>query len=212
MESDSKTIHTNDSTGAVPVASHTSKAKKRKKKKKPSDSSSSDRLSSAASTASTVVAGATDSSPQSTFQEELQWCISQLEIGLSRTDATKSQKQENEKYIRTLRSEKTPLPRKRQIMKSLFGNYRTRMQREPVPQQFKTLDSVPGVSSGKNSAECGGGRFFRRSVQNECRVTTSSSGEGVNGECSGVVGVYSESTEASEKCGAGFCFNFEIEP
>lgn len=32
--------------------------------------------------------------------------------------------------IRTLRSEKTPLPRKRQLMRSLFGDYRAQMDAE----------------------------------------------------------------------------------
>lgn len=32
--------------------------------------------------------------------------------------------------IRTLRSERTPLPRKRQLMRSLFGDYRAQMEAE----------------------------------------------------------------------------------
>lgn len=32
--------------------------------------------------------------------------------------------------IRALRSERTPLPRKRQLMRSLFGDYRTKMEAE----------------------------------------------------------------------------------
>lgn len=32
--------------------------------------------------------------------------------------------------IRALRSERTPLPRKRQLMRSLFGDYRSKMEAE----------------------------------------------------------------------------------
>lgn len=32
--------------------------------------------------------------------------------------------------IRTLRSERTPLPRKRQLMRSMFGDYRAQMEAE----------------------------------------------------------------------------------
>ena len=48
-----------------------------------------------------------------TFEEQVEWCIGQLELGLLRPDASKAQKDSNEKNIKTLRSLKVPVPRKR---------------------------------------------------------------------------------------------------
>jgi hypothetical protein len=68
-----------------------------------------------------------------TFEEQVEWCIGQLKLGLHCRDATKTQKDSNEKNIRTLRSLKVPMPRKRQLMRSLFGDYRSKMMTTPLP-------------------------------------------------------------------------------
>ncbi|XP_023579712.1 UPF0488 protein C8orf33 homolog isoform X2 [Octodon degus] len=61
---------------------------------------------------------------------ELAWCVEKLELGLKTQRPTPKQKEEAIGAIRTLRSQKTPLPRKRQLMHSLFGNYRAQMEAE----------------------------------------------------------------------------------
>ncbi|XP_007954286.1 UPF0488 protein C8orf33 homolog [Orycteropus afer afer] len=61
---------------------------------------------------------------------ELAWCIEQLELGLRTRRPSPKQKEQATGAIRTLRSERTPLPRKRQLMHSLFGDYRTQMEAE----------------------------------------------------------------------------------
>lgn len=61
---------------------------------------------------------------------ELAWCVEQLELGLKTQRPTPKQKEQAVGAIRTLRSEKTPLPRKRQLMRSLFGDYRAQMDAE----------------------------------------------------------------------------------
>ncbi|XP_032773620.1 UPF0488 protein C8orf33 homolog [Rattus rattus] len=61
---------------------------------------------------------------------ELAWCVEQLELGLRTQRPTPKQKEQAVGAIRTLRSEKTPLPRKRQLMRSLFGDYRAQMDAE----------------------------------------------------------------------------------
>ena len=71
---------------------------------------------------------------KSSFEQELEWCIAQLELGMLRTGASKSQKQQNQKSIQTLQGSKTPLPRKRQVMRSLFGDYRSKMKTQPIPE------------------------------------------------------------------------------
>ena len=67
------------------------------------------------------------------FEDELEWCIGQLELGMLRPGANKSQKKQNERNIHTLRAAKTPLPKKRQLMRSLLGDYRSKMKTQPIP-------------------------------------------------------------------------------
>ncbi|KAL0598776.1 protein C8orf33-like protein, partial [Plecturocebus cupreus] len=62
--------------------------------------------------------------------QELAWCVEQLELGLTRQKPTPKQKEQAIGAIRTLRSKRTPLPRKRQLMHSLFGDYRAQMEAE----------------------------------------------------------------------------------
>ena len=68
----------------------------------------------------------------SSLEEELDWCIRQLELGLLRPKdkGTSQQKQEAQAIISKLRSSKTPLPRKRQLMRLTFGDYRSKMREE----------------------------------------------------------------------------------
>ncbi|XP_053785314.1 UPF0488 protein C8orf33 homolog isoform X2 [Desmodus rotundus] len=61
---------------------------------------------------------------------ELAWCVEQLELGLKMQRPSPKQKEQAIGAIRTLRSERTPLPRKRQLMRSLFGDYRAQMEAE----------------------------------------------------------------------------------
>ncbi|XP_054446103.1 UPF0488 protein C8orf33 homolog isoform X2 [Pteronotus mesoamericanus] len=61
---------------------------------------------------------------------ELSWCVEQLELGLKMQRPSPKQKEQAIGAIRTLRSDRTPLPRKRQLMRSLFGDYRAQMEAE----------------------------------------------------------------------------------
>ncbi|XP_037360273.1 UPF0488 protein C8orf33 homolog [Talpa occidentalis] len=61
---------------------------------------------------------------------ELTWCVEQLELGLKMQRPSPKQKEQALGAIRTLCSGKTPLPRKRQLMRSWFGDYRARMEAE----------------------------------------------------------------------------------
>ncbi|XP_034524742.1 UPF0488 protein C8orf33 homolog [Ailuropoda melanoleuca] len=61
---------------------------------------------------------------------ELVWCVEQLELGLKTQRPSPKQREQAVGAIRTLRSERTPLPRKRQLMRSLFGDYRAQMEAE----------------------------------------------------------------------------------
>ncbi|CAD7694094.1 unnamed protein product [Nyctereutes procyonoides] len=61
---------------------------------------------------------------------ELAWCVEQLELGLRTRRPSPKQREQAAGAIRSLRSDSTPLPRKRQLMRSLFGDYRARMEAE----------------------------------------------------------------------------------
>ncbi|EPY77914.1 hypothetical protein CB1_001161003 [Camelus ferus] len=61
---------------------------------------------------------------------ELAWCVEQLELGLKTQRPNPKQKEQALGAIRILSSQRTPLPRKRQLMRSLFGDYRAQMEAE----------------------------------------------------------------------------------
>ena len=93
-----------------------------------------------------------------TFEEQVEWCIGQLELGLYHHDATKAQKDSNEKNVRTLRSLKVPVPRKRQLMRSLFGDYRSKMMATPLPE---TRTKEPCVNAVEREVAEDCGKFFK---------------------------------------------------
>nr|XP_054513175.1 UPF0488 protein C8orf33 homolog isoform X1 [Pan troglodytes] len=78
--------------------------------------------------------------------QELAWCVEQLELGLKRQKPTPKQKEQAIGAIRTLRSKRTPLPRKRQLMHSLFGDYRAQMEAE-------RLEALRAVRAAAYSAQ-----------------------------------------------------------
>lgn len=93
-----------------------------------------------------------------TFEEQVEWCIRQLELGLHHCGATKAQKDSNQKNIRTLRSLKVPVPRKRQLMRNVFGDYRSKMMTTPLPEARAKEPCVNAVER-KVTEDCG--KFFK---------------------------------------------------
>uniref|UniRef100_H0W3X1 Chromosome 8 open reading frame 33 n=1 Tax=Cavia porcellus TaxID=10141 RepID=H0W3X1_CAVPO len=77
-----------------------------------------------------LIATSSGTSQAEQLARELEWCVEQLELGLKMQRPTPKQKEQAVGAIRTLRSQRTPLPRKRQLMYSLFGNYRAQMEAE----------------------------------------------------------------------------------
>ncbi|KAL8175175.1 UNVERIFIED_CONTAM: hypothetical protein K2H54_015136 [Gekko kuhli] len=71
-----------------------------------------------------------EEAPRGTFQDELEWCISQLETGLLRLHPTPEQVEESQRVLRVLRSRKAPSVKKRQVMHRVFGDYRLKMAEE----------------------------------------------------------------------------------
>ncbi len=100
----------------------------------------------------------------SSFEDELEWCVAQLELGLLRKDISKPRRQENERNIKTLRSSKPPVPRKRQLMRNLFGDYRAKMKTQPLTRRRPEIVPVERETCEKV------GRFYRQSVTSVTRV------------------------------------------
>ncbi|XP_053659464.1 UPF0488 protein CG14286 [Anopheles marshallii] len=66
------------------------------------------------------------------FEVELYWCIQQLESSLNLPNVRENNKkvEETSKLINKLKSDSQPIIRKRQIMRSTFGDYRSKMASE----------------------------------------------------------------------------------
>ena len=139
------------------------------------------------------------------FDEELEWCIAQLQLGLLRKDASKTQKQENERHIKTLNS-KAPPPRKRQLMRNLFGDYRAKMKKEPLSHGSQK----PEISSVEKETLEATGKFYKESVSH-IRPGMQSSSAACSGDSSEAVVVTDLITGGSHDA-EPFYFNFEIEP
>lgn len=136
------------------VEPSTTSIKKKKKRKKKGTSSSSSQVLSDQTTHVTVTTN---------FEDELEWCIRQLELGLQQSKVTVQQKQESEQLIAKLRSSKTPLPRKRQLMRSTFGDYRTKMKAQPL-STLPITSSKQKIESVRDKNCDISGHFFRHSI------------------------------------------------
>ncbi|XP_077533281.1 UPF0488 protein CG14286 [Haemaphysalis longicornis] len=67
---------------------------------------------------------------QEKFERELRWCIEQLDISLTQTDAKKKIYSEHMRALQTLKNEKAPIAKKRQVMSMTLGNYREKMKQQ----------------------------------------------------------------------------------
>ncbi|XP_021267325.1 UPF0488 protein C8orf33 homolog isoform X2 [Numida meleagris] len=68
------------------------------------------------------------------LRKEVDWCVEQLEIGLKTQKSTPKQIEDALRAIKTLRSDKAPLVKKRQVMRTIFGDYRKKMEEELCKQ------------------------------------------------------------------------------
>ncbi|XP_068946924.1 UPF0488 protein C8orf33 homolog [Petaurus breviceps papuanus] len=76
------------------------------------------------------VAGVPDQDEQLRLQRELDWCVEQLELGLRTQKSTPKQAEQAARAVKTLRSNRAELPKKRQVMRALFGDYRALMEED----------------------------------------------------------------------------------
>lgn len=103
------------------------------------------------------------------IDDELEWCIRQLETGLLRPKVSSDQKREAQHLIKKLSSTKTPLPRKRQLMHNHFGNYRQKMREHPLPPV--THCTTPSLMR-KATDDASDGKFYKKTSTNTSFVST----------------------------------------
>ena len=156
----------NTNTSSQPVHVMASKKKRKKKKGYIADSSLSG--SSCTKTSSTE----TDSKHVSTFDKELEWCIAQLKLSMLRPGAKRVQKNHSEQNLQVLKSIKTPLPKKRQLMRSLFGDYRTKMRTQPIPDSFVFKETKVKAEKAESTIETLGTYFRKASTGTGKRLLT----------------------------------------
>ncbi|NXE27521.1 CH033 protein, partial [Ardeotis kori] len=107
--------------------------------------------------------------------KEVEWCVEQLELGLKTQKPTPKQAEEALRAIRTLRSDKAPLVKKRQLMRTMFGDYRKKMEEEWC-RELKLMESaaksarVVEVKGNIRNKNC---RFIRK-CSAACRKSQSS--------------------------------------
>lgn len=64
------------------------------------------------------------------FEDEVAWCLEQLRLGLESGNLSEKQAKEYRTASRALQNPKNPLPKKRQVMRMSFGDYRAKMAEE----------------------------------------------------------------------------------
>lgn len=64
------------------------------------------------------------------FEVELCWCVQQLEITMQTGKLNQKQMLDAEKNLKVLKSPTQMVIKKRQLMRTLFGDYRTKMAEE----------------------------------------------------------------------------------
>ncbi|NXP08672.1 CH033 protein, partial [Thinocorus orbignyianus] len=112
--------------------------------------------------------------PDEQLWKEVDWCVEQLELGLKTQKSTPKQAEEARRAIKTLRSDKAPLVKKRQLMRTMFGDYRKKMEEE-WRKELKLMEiavksaKVVEVKGNRN------GQFIRKSSA-ACRKSQSSAG------------------------------------
>ncbi|XP_061088320.1 UPF0488 protein C8orf33 homolog isoform X2 [Conger conger] len=134
---------------------------------------------------------------------ELDWCVEQLELGLRTQKSSPKQMEEASRALKTLRSSKAPLVKKRQVMRSMFGDYRKKIE-EDKAKQVKLIQAA--VKSARVTAvvEPVKKPVFHRIA--ECRTQTQSQKSDAQSQ-EGIPGPVSENfvfVPTQEE----FCFNF----
>lgn len=103
----------------------------------------------------------TEMNTEEQLQRQLDWCIEQLEHGMRSQKATPKQKEEASRALKTLRSSKAPLVKKRQVMRAMAGDYRKKMEEEKS-KQYKLIQNETASAQVKAVSELPKKSVFHR--------------------------------------------------
>ncbi|XP_061561388.1 UPF0488 protein C8orf33 homolog [Phycodurus eques] len=106
----------------------------------------------------------TELSAEEQFKRQLDWCIEQLELGMKSQKATPKQREDACRALKTLRSSKAPLVKKRQAMRAMAGDYRKKMEEEKS-KQFKLIQSELTSAQVKVKSESPKKSVFHRRAE-----------------------------------------------
>lgn len=107
------------------------------------------------------------------LNRQLDWCIEQLELGMKSMTATPKQKEEASRALKTLRSSKAPLVKKRQVMRAMAGDYRKKMEDESK-KQYKLIQSEVASAQVKTTVESPKKCVFHRRAVAKPQVSATS--------------------------------------
>ncbi|XP_052629406.1 UPF0488 protein C8orf33 homolog isoform X1 [Harpia harpyja] len=136
--------------------------------------------------------------------KEVDWCVEQLELGLKTQKSTPKQVEEALRAIKTLRNDKAPLVKKRQLMRAMFGDYRKKMEEERC-KELKLMEMavksarIVEVKGSIRNKNC---RFIRK-CSGACRKSQGSAGSPSESLGTLNTGSFKFTTSQEE-----FCFNF----
>ncbi|XP_032930131.1 uncharacterized protein LOC117003882 isoform X3 [Catharus ustulatus] len=137
------------------------------------------------------------------LRKEVDWCVNQLELGLKTQKPTPKQAEEALRAIRTLRSDKAPLVKKRQLMRAMFGDYRKKMQEE-LCRELKLMETAAKsarIVELKGSIRKKNGQFIRKCL-GACRKSQGSAESHSESHRTLNTGLFNFTTPQE------FCFNF----
>ncbi|XP_011602031.2 UPF0488 protein C8orf33 homolog isoform X5 [Takifugu rubripes] len=117
-----------------------SKSKRNKKKKKSGKKQTSEAQQEKGPAKVNKAGKNTELSAEEQLNRQLDWCIEQLEMSFKSMKSTPKQKEEAYQALKTLRSSKAPLVKKRQVMRAMTGDYRQKMEEE-TKKQYKLIQT-----------------------------------------------------------------------
>lgn len=139
-------------------------AKKHKKKKKKTGDGKDNQQKGVKSSEETPKQETTELTPDQQLSQELDWCIERLELVLRTQKTSSKQREETSRALKTLRSSKAPLVKKRQVMRAISGDYRKKIEEERA-RQFKLIQSAVTSARVTSVSECKP-VFHRRAERN----------------------------------------------
>ncbi|KAK1882081.1 UPF0488 protein C8orf33 like [Dissostichus eleginoides] len=107
-------------------------------------------------------------SAEEQLNRQLDWCIEQLESGMMSQKGTPKQKEEASRALKTLRSTKAPLAKKRQVMRAMTGDYRKKMDQEKS-KQHKLIKTEHASAKVKEVSDTPKKSVFHRRADEEFR-------------------------------------------